>query len=303
MLSQLTDLPLEHFDLREAPYSASPNPQYLYASATHRMAIEKTRWAIASKRGLALCFGEVGTGKTTLARELVGSLGARQDVVCAFVTNPSYPSATQLLRAIMAEFDVLTTARSYVELLATFKRHLITEVIERGRTMVLIIDEAQALTPPLLEVVRQLMNVESNEEKLLQIVLVGQEELRVKLKHARYRYLVSRAAMVSTLVPLSLEESGAMLAYRWQVAGGQEFPFTDGAVEAIWEASGGRPRTQVILADNCVLAAALARQDTIDADLVERVVADRGLPDTVAPAAPIKARASNKAPSPRRKAS
>ncbi len=115
--------------------------------------------------------------------------------------------------------------------------------------------------------------------------------------------MVSRPAMVSTLAPLYLEESGAMLAYRWQLAGGQECPFTDGAVKAIGGASRGRPRTEVILADNCVLAAALAGQDMIDGELVRRVVADRGLPDTVTPAAPIKERAPNKTVAPRGKAS
>ncbi|MCS7002827.1 MAG: hypothetical protein NZ518_08260, partial [Dehalococcoidia bacterium] len=139
---------------------------------------------------------------------------------------------------------------------------------------------AQTLKPPLLELLRQLMNYESNDQKFLQVALFAQEEFRARLQQARFRNLVSRTAMASTLDVLSLAETAAMLRHRWMVAGGKRFPFTDDAVEAIYRLARGAPRTEVILADNALLVAYLANQSTIDSDIIQQVVADRGLPDT-----------------------
>src|SRR5215208_4150979 len=103
---------LNHFGLVDEPYSTSPNPRYLYVSPMHNLALEKTKWTIAAKRGLALCFGPVGTGKTTLARELAQRLEDDQDVSFVFITNPNFPTPNQLLRAINQEFDVPQTSNS-----------------------------------------------------------------------------------------------------------------------------------------------------------------------------------------------
>lgn len=276
------DIPyLGFFNLLEAPYSTSPNPRFLYISPAHNGALQKTKWIISAKEGLALCFGKPGTGKTTLARELAQHLEDDPAISYVFITNPNYPTPNQLLRAIVTEFKVGQTARSYLELLDIFKRFLITEAVEQQKTLVLMIDEANTLKPPMLEMIRQIMNYESNDQKFIQIVLFAQEEFRTRLYQARYRNIVSRVAMSSTLDNLSLSETHAMLRHRWTVAGGQHFPFTEEAVNQIYAHSQGIPRTQVILAGNALLAAYLSQQQRIEAELVTQVILDRGLPDTL----------------------
>jgi general secretion pathway protein A len=127
---------------------------------------------------------------------------------------------------------------------------------------------------------RQLMNYESNDQKFLQVVLFAQEEFRARLQHPRYRNLVNRTAMSSSIETLSLSETEAMLKHRWYIAGGKDnFPFATDAIEQLFTYSKGIPRTQIILADNALLAAYLMQQRTITADLIHHIVKDRGLPD------------------------
>jgi general secretion pathway protein A len=295
---------LEHFGLIDEPYSTSPNPRYLYISPTHNLALEKTRWTIAAKRGLALCFGAVGTGKTTLARELAQRMEDDSSIAYVFITNPNFPTPNQLLRAIIQEFEVPQTSKNYLDLLNIFKSFLMTQAIREDKTLVLVIDEAQTLKAPLLELLRQLMNYESNDQKFLQVVLFAQEEFRARLQHPRYRNLINRAAMASSLDTLSLADTGAMLRHRWLIAGGKDFPFTDEAVEQLYLHSSGVPRTQVILADNALLAAFIMGEKIVGPDLIRQVVADRGLPDAQPPPPPtqIKTNARGNVTSVRRKA-
>jgi general secretion pathway protein A len=240
--------------------------------------MQKIRYVVAARKGLAVCFGRTGMGKTTLARLLYQTFlddGFR----AVFLTNPSFPTPNQLLRAIIQEFQVTRTARSFLDLLNIFKAFLYQQASERRQTLVLLIDEAQTLRFPLLELLRQIVNYESNDQKFLQVVLFAQEEFRTTLHRAHN--LENRIVMSSTLENLSLGDTQQMLRFRWQVAGGGQFPFTDDAVEAIYEATQGVPRSEIIVADNALLAAALRKSSTIGPDLICQVVRDRGLDDMV----------------------
>lgn len=285
---------LQHFGLLDEPFSTSPNPRYLYITPTHNLALEKTKWTIAAKRGLAFCFGKVGTGKTTLARELAQRFEDEPEISYVFITNPSFPTPNQLLRTIIQEFEVPQTSRNYLELLNIFKAFLQEQAVKQGKTLVLLIDEAQTLKAPLLELLRQLMNYEANDQKFLQMVLFAQEEFRVRLHQPRYRNLVNRAAMASTLDALSPSDTEAMLRYRWTAAGGKDFPFTPEAIELLYRYSQGIPRTQVILADNALLGAFVSGTDSISGEMIEQVVADRGLPDTEPEPRPAQGRLSRR---------
>lgn len=273
------DLPyLDHFHLKEEPFSTSPNPRFLFTSPVHQAAIQKIRYVVAARKGLAVCFGRPGMGKTTLAR-LLHQTFLDDGYRAIFLTNPSFPTPNQLLRAVIQEYQVTRTARSFLDLLNLFKAFLYEEAVERQQTLVLLIDEAQTMRHPLLELMRLLVNYESNDQKFLQIVLFAQEEFRTTLHRARN--LESRMVMAATLESLTLADTQQMLRFRWQVAGGGEFPFNDEAVQAIYEATQGVPRSEVILADNALLAAALRKADVIAPDLVWEVVRDRGLDDMV----------------------
>jgi general secretion pathway protein A len=286
-LLSMEDQYLDYFGLKDEPFSTSPNPRYLWLSGPHDLALRKIKWAIGGKRGLSLVFGQVGAGKSSIGRELSQRCEDDLRVEHVFLTNPNYPSPIQLLKAIIQQFGITESPRSFIAGLDLLKAFLYRKAVDEGKTLVLIIDEANTMRMPLLELLRQLMNFESNDQKFLQIVLFGQEEFRTKIRHPRFRHLYNRAAMTADLHPFTLEESGAMLRFRWTVAGGQQFPFTEQAVAAIFHYTQGVPRTEVILCDQACLAAQLAGLQTIDADVIEGLVIERALPDVQPTPAPI----------------
>ena len=265
---------LSHWNLDEEPFSTVPSPRYFYAAAGHRTALGKTEFTVQAKKGLTVVFGETGTGKSTLAR-LLHQKFLDQEFNSVLLTNPSYPTTNALLRTIVQEFG-LHTARSYKDNLDIFKVFLYKEAVESNRTVVLIVDEAQTLRLPLLELLRQLINFETNDMKLLQLVLFAQEELRDKLRHHMARNFRSRIAMASTLDRISLSELAEMVDFRWRVASAnRDHPFSREAIEVLYDASGGTPREACIIADNALVLAFLDGLTDISAETVKIAAAER----------------------------
>jgi general secretion pathway protein A len=270
------DLPyLRYYGLKEEPFSTVPSPRYLFLTPVHATALEKTSYVVGARKGLAAVFGDTGTGKSSLAR-LLHQKFLDNGFVSVLLTNPNFPTPNGLLRTIAQEFGTPRTDRSFKGMLDVFKGFLLDQALEQGKTVVLIIDEAQTMGYPQLELLRQLINVETNQEKLLQVVLFAQEELRAKLAHARARNLRSRIVLASTLEKLTANELAEMLAFRWQVAsGGGTHPFTHEALQSLYEHSQGVPREATILADNSLLLGFYRKASQIGRQLVDAAAADR----------------------------
>jgi general secretion pathway protein A len=266
---------LDYFNLKEEPFSTVPSPRYFFLTSVHATALEKTAYVVEAKKGLAGVFGDTGTGKSSLAR-LLHQRFIDKGFLSALITNPNYPTANSFLRTIAQELGVPKTDRSFKGMLDLFKVYLYGQAMEDSKTVVLILDEAQTLRPPLIELLRQLANYETNEMKLLQIVLFAQEELRSTLARPKLKNFRGRIVLASTLDPLSADELKAMLRFRWTVAsGGAQHPFTNQAARALFEYSVGSPREANILADNALLLAFYQQQRQIDGELVRQVANDR----------------------------
>jgi general secretion pathway protein A len=261
-------LDLSPLGLMEPPFSLSPDPRYFYVSLQHKATLAKVTYATEQRQGLSVIFGDVGVGKTTVARRLYQIYRDREDYYTAYIPTPLYPSDFQLLKNICAEFD-LKPRRSKLLQLAAFKEFLING-FQNGKNVLLIIDESQGLIGPQFELIRQLLNFETNTQKLIQIVMIGQNELRNKLRLKRA--LASRVATRSSLEPLHLDDARSMINFRVMVAGRQEELFTSGALMRIYDYSRGMPRDICVLGLNILPAALINKVSIVNETLVDRVV-------------------------------
>ena len=242
----------EYFGLHEKPFELSPDPRYLFLSASHREALGHLIYGIEQREGFIAITGEVGTGKTTLCRTLIQRLGS--DCEVAFLFNP-HLSPLELLKAINAEFGLSTFGNSMPELLEVFNEFLLDKKAE-DRNVLLLVDEAQTLSTETLEQMRLLSNLETRTAKLLQIVLLGQPELGEKLETHELRQLRQRIAVRRRLGPLTAAETRDYVHHRLRIAaGGERRVFTDAALALIHRTSGGVPRLINVLCDRALLAA------------------------------------------------
>ena len=260
---------LDFYGLKEAPFNITPNPRYLFYSAKHREALNYLLYGIRERKGFVQITGEVGAGKTTLCRALLEQLGSNYST--ALILNPVL-NPDQLVRAIATEFGLQVKGFELLETIAEINYFLLQQM-EHGRDSVLIIDEAQNLTGELLEQVRLLSNLETDDRKLLQIVLMGQPELRDRLNHPSLRQLRQRITVRYHLSPLKQFELNQYVQHRLQVSGAHGPPFfTWPALWRIFSYSKGIPRLVNAVCDKCLLAGFVQQTERITFGLVGRAV-------------------------------
>lgn len=241
---------LNYFGLKDNPFSIAPNPEYLFMSPRHREALAHLTFGLRESGGFVMLTGEVGTGKTTVARKLLQDLPETTQV--AMILNPTL-SALELLATICDELGIeyerqLSSLKYFTDLI--LKK--LSDNHRNKKNTILIIDEAQHLMPEVLEQLRLLTNLETNREKLMKVVLIGQPELQHLLKRNELRQLAQRITARYHLLPLTAGEVKEYVAHRLQVANGDRGVFSPGAIQAAYQITGGIPRVINLLCDRAL---------------------------------------------------
>src|SRR3984957_19694342 len=259
------DVYLDYYGLSEPPFTITPNPRFLFFSGKHREAFNHLLYGIRERKGFVQLTGEVGAGKSTLCRALLEQLGDNYST--ALILNPVL-DADQLMKAVAMEFGPDVKGLDRLEILSVFNEFLLRQMSQHRET-VLIIDEAQDLTNEMLEQVRLLSNLETDDRKLLQIVLMGQPELRDRLNDHSLRQLRQRITVRYHLKPLKQFEVAQYVQHRLQVSGANGAPyFSTAAVWRIYRYSAGVPRLINAICDKCLLAGYVQQREKIDYRMV-----------------------------------
>ena len=259
---------LSHFALTEAPFSIAPDPRYLYMSQRHQEALAHLLFGLSGEGGFVLLTGEIGAGKTTVCRCLLEQIPETCDV--AYIFNPRL-TVEELLASLCNEFHIaLPEGPLSVKQLVDAINLFLLDGHARGRHAVLIIDEAQNLSPEVLEQMRLLTNLETHSRKLLQIVLIGQPELSEILSQPNLRQLAQRVVARYHLGPLSKAEVAAYVSHRLEVAGGHRQLFPRGLMGRLHALSGGVPRVLNLLCDRALLGAYVEGKDKVDGAVLRK---------------------------------
>jgi general secretion pathway protein A len=266
-----------YFGLKENPFKLTPEPRYLFLSEPHRDVLLYLAYGIKERKGFVLISGGIGTGKTTICRTLLDLLDSHPSVETALIFNTAI-SDLELLEAIVKEFGIeiprkTGTKKAYVDALNDF----LLKNFAAGKNAVLLIDEAQNLSHSVLEQIRMLSNLETEKEKLLQIILIGQPELKTMLTLPALQQLNDRITVRYDLIPLSADEVIAYIEHRLRVAGGPgKIKFTKGAYRAVYDFSEGVPRRINALCDRAFLIAYAKNISKIDRWVIRHAARDIG---------------------------
>lgn len=261
-----------YYNLREKPFSATPDPRFLFESRQHGRALTLAQYGLLNQAGFVVVTGEAGCGKTTLVRRLVGAMGEGFGV--GVVSNTQCDSFEELLRWILFAFDLDFRAKEKVEMFRTLSEFLDAEYRE-GRNTVLIVDEAQQLTQGGLEQLRMVSNINVDGEQLLQVLLVGQPGLWRQLRDPGMAQLAQRIGVDFHLEPLESEEIPAYVRHRLDVAGGESELFEPETFPVIAEATGGVPRLINMLCDAALVYGYSDGTRRISEGLLREVLRDR----------------------------
>jgi general secretion pathway protein A len=257
------------YSFREKPFSLLPDPAFLFLARQHSTALAVLEYGLVNQAGFTVVTGEIGCGKTTLIRHVLNTLG--QDITVGLLSNTQ---RGELLQWVLMAFGLDYRGKEKVALYETFLEFIIDEYAKNRRT-VLIIDEAQNLGVDALEELRMLSNVNADKDQVLQLILVGQPELRATLSRPTLIQFAQRVAVDYFLVPLESEQIGSYIRHRLEIAGGDPALFKPEACQLVYHHSEGIPRLINLLCDTALVYGYAAGKQKIDVELVREVVQDK----------------------------
>lgn len=260
--------------LDKEPFSTSPDPHFFYQSQEHQAAITRILIEIRLRRGLSVILGDIGTGKTTLSRKLFQMLKERQDIIFHMVLDPTYDTEELFLDSLIRTFqiDLPKQPPNILDYKEAIKKYLFQKGAEENKTVVLLIDESQKLNSLSLEALRILLNYETNEYKLLQLVLLAQLELLPRLRDIKN--LMDRISLKYIINPLGEKETKEMIMFRLQQAGynGSVPLFTDEAIAEVYRYTQGYPRRISMLCHNALKSLAMENKSIVDGQLIRDLI-------------------------------
>jgi len=259
------------YGFEESPFNLTPNSRFFFSSTKHTEALSTLLYAIQERKGFVVITGNIGSGKTTVCRTLINQLNATTKT--AVITN-THIGGKDLLMSILDDLEVEYKPGSKSRLHAQLNEYLIAE-LRQNHNVVLIIDEAQNLKPSVLEEVRMLSNLETEQEKLIQIVFLGQPELKRKLALPKLEQLRQRVAVYYHLGPLDEKETKEYILHRLKIASNSiKKYFTEDAISKVFKFSGGIPRLINQICDSALLTGFIKERKIIDEDIVEEVIGE-----------------------------
>ncbi len=261
--------------LEREPFSTSPDPHFFYRSNSHYSALNRLEIAIRLRRGLSLVMGDVGMGKTTLSRALLQMFKEEDDFIFHMILDPSYKSEFQFLSSLVKIFGITPDFKSTLDFKDDLEKYLFQKGVNEHKTIVLLIDEGQKLSAENLEVLRTLLNYETNEFKLLQLVIMAQMELLPRIQ--RINNFMDRISLKYTINPLDEKEVKEMIDFRLTQAGyhKENYLFTEEAVHLIYQHTQGYPRRIAMLCHDALEHAVMNERFVIDDELIRSLIETR----------------------------